>query len=288
MKTILLLGKNGQVGWELIRTLAPLGKVVACDKKSCDLESPDAIRAAIRGSAPQIIVNAAAYTAVDAAETDQERVMAINAAAPGIIAEEAKRLNSLFVHYSTDYVFDGKSPEPYQENDDPRPLNLYGKSKLAGEKIIEEINGKSLIIRTSWVYSLRGKNFLLKMLELSKEKKTLRIVDDQIGAPTWSRCIAEGTSLFLMKCLANPQTEWKGIYHMTCGGQISWYGFAKAIFEKSGKDDMELIPIPTSQYPAPAARPKNSLLSNKKLLDACGIALPSWEKALAFCLQDPS
>ena len=196
-RKILLTGKNGQVGWELERSLQPLGQVIAFDRSGLDLASPDSIRAVIREVKPELIVNPAAYTAVDKAESEPDLAMAVNGVAPGIIAEEAKRLGAALIHYSTDYVFDGTKAEPYTEDDVPKPINVYGKTKLAGEQAVQAIGVPHLIFRTSWVYGMRGKNFLLTILRMAKEKDELRIVDDQFGAPTWSRMIAETTAQVL-------------------------------------------------------------------------------------------
>ena len=227
---VLLLGKNGQVGWELARTLAPLGHVVALNSLELNLADPDAIRGKIRELEPEIIVNAAAHTAVDKAESEPDLAMKINGDAPGLLAEEARRLDSLLVHYSTDYVFDGKKQGCYSENDPTRPQNVYGKTKLAGEEAIRASGAKHLIFRTSWVYSMRGRNFLLTVLRLAQEREELKVIDDQIGAPTWCRMIAEATSL----AIARFQGDLSGTYHMTAGGSTSWHGFAAAILELSG------------------------------------------------------
>lgn len=286
---ILLTGKNGQVGWELQRTLATLGEVVATDSREMDLADPDAIRKAIREIEPGLIVNAAAYTAVDRAEAEAELAMAINGTAPGIMAEEAKKLNAAIVHYSTDYVFDGTKPSPYLEEDVPSPLNVYGQTKLAGERAVQAAGAPHLILRTSWVYGARGKNFLLTMQRLAKERDELKIVADQTGAPTWSRLIAEATAQVLAQCFApihhSPFTidETTGIYHLTNAGRTSWFGFAQAILESA---PVRLAPIATEDYPLPARRPPNSLLSNDKLRETFGIALPAWDEALRLCLAE--
>lgn len=291
---ILLTGKNGQVGWELQRTLAPLGEVVAFDRQGMDLASPDSIRSAIREAKPDLIVNPAAYTAVDKAESEPELAMAINGVAPGIMAEEAKRLGATIVHYSTDYVFDGTKASPYSEEDAPNPINVYGKTKLAGEQAIQAAGVPHLIFRTSWVYGARGKNFLLTILRLAKERDELKIVDDQVGAPTWSRMIAEATGQVLAQCFSPlatrhlPLAELTGIYHLTAAGQTSWHGFAQAALEYPSPitrhPSPRLIPIPTAEYPLPAPRPPNSVLSNEKLRQRFGLALPGWEASLKLCL----
>lgn len=284
MKRILLTGRNGQVGWELERTLAPLGEVSAHDRATLDLADPDRLRAAVRATRPDIIVNAAAYTAVDKAETEPDLAMAINGTAPGILAEEAKRLGALLVHYSTDYVFDGTQDAPYTEDDTPNPINEYGRSKLAGERAIAAVGGRHLILRTSWVYGLRGHNFLRTILRLVAERDQLRIVDDQIGAPTWSRMIAEATALML----AQRQTA-HGLFHLTSAGDTSWCGFAKAIVELTTArrpSQPRLSPCTTADYPLPARRPANSRISGARLARETGLALPDWQAALAFCVAD--
>lgn len=293
MRTILLTGKNGQVGRELQRTLSPLGRIVALDRKDMDLANPDSIRSVTREIRPDLIVNAAAYTAVDKAETEQDSAMKVNGIAPGILAQEARAMGAAIVHYSTDYVFDGTRSVPYTETDTPNPLSVYGRTKLAGEDAVARSGAAHLILRTSWVYGVRGHNFLLTILRLARERDELRIVDDQIGAPTWSRMIAEATSQILAQCLSplapGPShfTDMSGIYHLSSGGRTSWHGFANAILEASTLEKRPaLIPIPTTGYPLPASRPQNSLLSSEKLQSACGISLPAWDACLEMCMQD--
>ncbi len=285
MKKILVTGSRGQVGWELLRTLSPLGHVQALSREDMDLSKADSIRRCVRNFSPDIIVNAAAYTAVDKAEGEEALAYAVNAIAPGILAEEALRLGSAIVHYSTDYVFDGKKTGPHREEDATNPLSAYGRTKLAGEEAVRNSGAPHFVFRTSWVYGVRGHNFLRTMLRLAKEKDELRIVSDQIGAPTWSRMIAEATSLVLAKC---PDTdtirEKGGVYHLSSGGSTSWFGFASAILKDS---NVTLHPIPSEAYPLPAARPKNSLLSGEKLESVFGIRLPDWESSLALCRSDP-
>jgi len=280
---LLVTGRNGQVGWELARTLAPLGEVIAFDRAGLDLADPDRLRAAVRDTRPDVIVNAAAYTAVDRAETETESALAINAVAPGILAEEAKRCGALLVHYSTDYVFDGSKKLPYAEGDAPSPINAYGRSKLAGEQAIQACGCRHLILRTSWVYGLRGNNFLRTMLRLAAERNELRVVDDQCGAPTWSRMIAQATAL----ALARQDAPESGIYHLSAAGRTSWHGFAAAILAAQGWQG-QLAAIPTRDYPLPAARPANSSLANDKLAAAFGLKLPDWDRSLALCLADRS
>jgi dTDP-4-dehydrorhamnose reductase len=292
MKTILLTGKNGQVGWELQRTLAPLGRVVALDAEDLDLADAEAIRRKVREIKPHIIVNPAAYTAVDKAEVEPDLAMAINGIAPGVFAEEAKRLDALLVHYSTDYIFDGNKPSAYVEDDVPNPLGVYGKTKLAGEEAVRAAGCRHLILRTSWVYGARGKNFLLTMLKLAQERSELRIVDDQVGAPTWSRTLGEITALILAQmqspCMnADKAAQRYGTYHLTSAGRVSWYGFTAEILRQAGTQPAPTLhPIPTSDYPTPAARPKNSCLSNEKLLHAFGLSGGEWQDNLHLCLQE--
>lgn len=300
---ILLTGKNGQVGWELQRTLAPLGEVVALDRQSLDLAKPDAIRAIIRKVKPTLIVNSAAYTAVDKAESEPELAMAVNGIAPGIMAEEAKRLGAAMVHYSTDYVFDGTKSSPYTENDLPNPGNVYGKTKLAGEQAIQAEGIPHLILRTSWVYGTRGRNFLLTILRLAQERDELTIVSDQIGAPTSSRMIAETTAQILAQCFSpitysvspipyhpSPITPYSGLYHLTAAGQTSWHGFAAAILENraraTGVIGSRLTPIPTSAYPLPAPRPLYSVMANDKLQRTFGVSAPAWQSGLSLCMEE--
>lgn len=292
MKKILLTGMSGQVGWELQRTLAPLGQVVALDSRELDLSKPDAIREIVRTVKPSIIVNSAAYTAVDRAESEPELAQAVNGVAPGVFAEEAKKLNALFVHYSTDYVFDGMKAGAYVESDAPNPLGIYGKSKLAGEEAIRAAGCRHLIFRTSWVYSTRGKNFMLTMLRLAKERPALRIVNDQVGAPTWSRSLAEATALVLAQ-LIGPQSSADaiehacGTYHLTSSGSTSWFGFTEEILRLAAINPMpELTPIATSEYPTPAARPANSMLSNEKFSSTFGLSIGDWRDNLKLCLQE--
>jgi dTDP-4-dehydrorhamnose reductase len=284
----LVTGKGGQLGWELERALAPLGDVRAVDRETLDLSDPDSIRHYVRGSRPTIILNAAAYTAVDRAESEVEQARRINALAPAVLAEEAKRLGAWLVHYSTEYVFDGESAAAYVETDTPRPLNVYGQTKLEGEQAVQVSGAPHLIFRTSWLYGARGHNFMRTILRLRTERSELRIVDDQIGAPTWVRWVAEATAQVLT-VLRQQRREPEGLYHLTCGGSTSWYGFAKAIVERVpaiSAPETKLTPIPTTEYPLPARRPKNSRLSNERLRQDFGITLPSWESGLELCLAD--
>jgi dTDP-4-dehydrorhamnose reductase len=289
---ILVLGGSGQVGSELCRKLAYLGQVIATDSAAIDLSKPDSIREAVRKIEPAILINAAAYTAVDKAESDAERAAAINAIAPLVLAEEAKRLGSLLVHYSTDYVFDGTKLEPYVETDIPNPLNVYGRTKLAGDQGIESVGGDYVILRTSWVYGARGSNFLLTILRLARERTELRIVDDQIGAPTSSECIAQATANLLAQVLSPGSgglNGRSGIYNLTCSGETSWFGFAKSALARSahsgGVTVPNLVPIGSSDYPQAAKRPANSRLSGQRLQETFGVRLPHWEQALNRVLE---
>lgn len=283
---ILLLGAAGQVGTALQRALPALGEVAACDRLRVDLASADAIRSAVREFKPDIIVNAAAYTAVDRAESEPELAMAINGIAPGILAEEACKANALLVHYSTDYVFDGTKSAAYTEDDITHPMSVYGRTKLAGEQAVQAAGGAHLIFRTSWVYGNHGANFMKTMLRLAKERDHLRIVADQIGAPTSSDAIAQATARCLAHFLAtaNSRETLGGLYHMTCAGETSWHGFAMAIFAEflpeSDRQRLKVEAIATENYPTPARRPRNSMLSNAKLLAGFGVGLPDWRIAL--------
>jgi dTDP-4-dehydrorhamnose reductase len=288
-RTILLTGVNGQVGFELARTLQGLGNVVALDRGALDLADLDQVRRAVRDIKPGLIVNPAAHTAVDKAETDVDAAMRLNAEAPGVLAEEAKRLGAALIHYSTDYVFDGTKNGAYVESDPVNPQNVYGKSKLAGEQAIEASGCAHLIFRTSWVYGTRGKNFLLTMLRLGAERNELSVVVDQIGAPTWSNTIAALSANVLSQAVAAGQDDWwqehSGVYHLTASGSTSWHGFAEAIFECSGLAKKPTVkPIPAASYPTPAVRPGNSRMSNEKLFATFGLKPPSWDSALRLCL----
>jgi dTDP-4-dehydrorhamnose reductase len=296
---ILLTGVTGQLGWELQRTLMTIGEVIPVGRSvsdpilQMDLAQPDSIRRTIREVKPDLIINPAAYTAVDKAESEPELAMAINGIAPGAIAEEAKRLGAAVIHYSTDYVFDGTKITAYTEKDQPNPQNIYGKTKLAGEQAIASVGVPHLILRTSWVYSMRGKNFLLTMLKLAQEREEIRVVDDQIGAPTWSRTIAEATAQILSQSPQNISeffTSKGGLYHLTASGQTSWYGFAKAIFEMTDKNSdrklQRLLAITSKEYPTPASRPAYSLLNTQKFSHTFGLVLPDWERSLELVLAN--
>lgn len=289
-KNILLIGTTGQVGWELLRCLQPLGHVIAAGRNcqiNLDLTQVDSIRQVIREIKPDLIINAAAYTAVDKAETETQLAYQINGTAPGILAEESLRLkNTILIHYSTDYVFNGQHSQPYTELDPVNPLGVYGASKLAGEQAIQAVGGCYFILRTAWVYGLRGKNFLLTIQRLAQEREELTVVNDQIGAPTWSRLIAEATADLSAQLLApfiSNIEKFIGIYHLTCGGQTNWYEFAKIIIEYA-EQSPRLLPITTAQYPTPAKRPAYSVLSNEKLANTFGMVLPTWDHAVKICL----
>lgn len=292
MRTILLTGVGGQVGWELQRSLATLGRVVAPRREELDLSKGQDVRAAIRRLKPDLIVNPAAYTAVDKAESEAELAYAINADAPAIMAAEAARLHVTLVHFSTDYVFDGSKQAAYVETDAPHPLGVYGASKLAGEEAIRQSGALHLILRTSWIYGLRGQNFLLTMQRLAREREEIGVVNDQFGAPTWCRSLAEATAQILAMWLAPGTTaqnrrELAGTYHVTCAGRTNWHDFAAAILEAmqaGGQRTARLRPIGTADYPTPARRPANSVLSNAKLARAFGIVMPAWDEALRLCL----
>jgi len=288
-QTILLTGVNGQVGFELARTLQGLGKVVALDRSGLDLADLDQVRRVVREIRPGLIVNPAAHTAVDKAETDVEAAMRLNAEAPGVLAEEARKIGAALVHYSTDYVFDGTKTGLYAEDDPVNPQNVYGKSKLAGEQAIANSGCSHLIFRTSWVYGTRGKNFLLTMLRLGAERSELSVVADQFGAPTWANTIAALSANVLAQAVAPNQSDWwekhSGIYHLTASGATSWHGFAEAIFEFSDLEKKPTVkPIPAAAYPTPATRPSNSRMSNEKLAATFGVRAPDWREALRLCL----
>jgi dTDP-4-dehydrorhamnose reductase len=281
---ILLTGKNGQVGQELRHALAPLGEIIAYDRSRLDLAVADSIVAAVRSASPEVLINAAGYTAVDQAEREPEVAHAVNTLGVAVLAEEAKRAGALLIHYSTDYVFDGVQDRPYVEEDAPNPLNVYGLSKLAGERAIRQIDCAHLILRTSWVYAERGRNFFLAMRRLLAQKRELRVVSDQIGAPTFAGDLAAATAGLLDARGAPALGERRGVYHMTASGSTSWHGFAMAIARLEGVNPLaRVVPIPSEAYTTAARRPKNSRLSNEKLLREFGVALPSWEASLAVC-----
>jgi len=287
MKT-LIIGQHGQVSLALQQQLQGLGELIILGRDQLDLANPDQIRTQIRAHKPDLIINAAAHTAVDLAESEPDAAFAINAIAPGILAEEAKALGIPLFHYSTDYVFDGSKPAAYTETDTPNPLGVYGQSKLDGERAIVAVGGEYLILRTSWVYSNHGKNFLLTMQRLLQEKPHMRIVADQIGAPTWAGTIATSTRALIERWQAGEAGPW-GIYHLTAQGETSWHGFAEAIGEHlraQGKPCAELEAIPSSAYPTPAKRPLNSRLDCSRLQQQWHVSQPQWQDALRECLAE--
>jgi len=284
---ILLTGANGQVGHELARSLAPLGEVHGLDRATLDLADPGAVVAACRGLKPALIVNAAAYTAVDRAESEPALAQAVNARAPGILAEEAKRLGAVLVHFSTDYVFDGASRTPYLECDRTAPLNEYGRSKLDGERAIADVGCKHLVFRTTWVYGPRGRNFLLTMLSLAATREELRVVADQRGAPTTSLFLAEATARAI-RSIPKAGID-SGIYHLSAAGETTWAGFAIAIFARAARRPgfraPRVIPIASAEYPTPARRPAYSVLAHGKFTAAFGFGPSSWESQLDACFD---
>jgi dTDP-4-dehydrorhamnose reductase len=305
--TILLTGKTGQLGSELNRLLPKLGKVIALERNDLDLREPETIRQIMRTAKPQLIVNAAAYTAVDAAETDEANALAVNAEAPRLLAEEAKKIGAMLVHFSTDYVLDGSKKAPYVETDSPNPLNAYGRTKLDGEEAIRNSGAGHLIFRTSWVYATHGRNFLLTILRLATEREELKIVADQVGAPTCAFDLAEATARILAGMIAGDKGQFarpeaSGTYHMTAAGQTSWYEFANAILEEAHRAPQNLrwlasvtkgrpliarrvVPISTEELRSPAPRPANSVLSNARLKQVFGVTLPDWRTQLQKCFS---
>lgn len=286
---ILLTGARGQVGWELRRTLMVLGEVHAPDSSQLDLRSAQQLREAVRALKPDLIVNPAAYTAVDRAESEVELAMAVNGLAPGVLAEEAVTLGIPLIHFSTDYVFDGTRVGAYREDDEPAPLNIYGRSKLAGEQAVRSVGGKHLILRTSWVYGPRGANFFITMNRLLRDRVELNIVADQVGAPTSARLIAEATAQLVGRLMNDPAAV-SGTFHLTSSGSCSWFEFAQAIAEgiRNREPDTPLArlhPIPASDYPAPARRPSNSRLDLGRLETMFGLSMPDWRTVLAL-VQD--
>lgn len=290
---ILLIGKNGQVGYELQRSLQPLGEVLALDRRQFDLSDPAGMREVIRAARPEVIVNAAAYTAVDQAESEPQLALRINGDAPAVMAEEAARLGAALVHYSTDYVFSGSSSgddTPWTESDRPDPRSVYGRTKLAGERAIQDAGVPHLILRTSWVYGMRGRNFLLTILRLAAEREELRIVSDQHGTPTWCRTIADSTAQMLAQCCASLDSrQWwqekSGLYALTAQGQTTWHGFAQSILERASLPKKPALrAIATEDYPTPAQRPRYSVMSCTKLQQGFGLRMPHWSEALALCM----
>jgi len=293
--SILLIGKDGQVGWQLQRSLAPHGEIIACGRSDCDLTDFDQLRSVVRWARPSVIVNAAAYTAVDRAEAEPELAMRINGEAPGVLAEEAAKLGALLIHYSTDYVFDGNKAEPYLESDPTGPRSVYGRTKLAGEEAIRAAGCNSVIFRTSWVFGARGGNFVKTILRLAREKETLNVVGDQIGSPTPAALIATvtGVALAMLRQGREMNREKQRLYHLCCGRPVSWHEFACTIVELAGAMpgfDLRLTPeairaIPSSEYPTAAVRPLNSRLDCARLESDFGLRMPDWQPYLARMLQ---
>jgi dTDP-4-dehydrorhamnose reductase len=292
---ILLLGKNGQVGWELQRSLAPLGEVLALDRHSADfcgdLSQPERLAQTVRAWRPDVIVNAAAHTAVDKAESEPELAHGLNAAAPAALAQAALDIGAWLVHYSTDYVFNGQGEQPWQEGDATGPLSVYGHSKLAGEQAIAASGCQHLIFRTSWVYAARGGNFAKTMLRLAAERERLTVIDDQHGAPTGADLIADVTAHAICSAIQKP--ELAGVYHLVAGGETTWHGYASHVVTQARKIQPELglkvtdiAPVPTTAFPTPAKRPLNSRMSTHKLQRAFGLVLPPWQQGVNRMLAE--
>lgn len=301
---ILITGATGQIGWQLQRALAPLGDVSASTRSQLDFSQPEAVAQFIRNREPDIVVNAAAYTSVDRAESEPDLARTVNAETPGRIAEELARSQGLLIHYSTDYVFDGRKPRPYDESDPTAPLNVYGQTKLAGEQAVAASGCPHVILRTTWVYDIRGKNFLRTVLRLAREREELTMVADQHGAPTWARSIAEATAHIVGRCIQRHNSSgwgYSGLFHLTAAGETTWAGFAQEILDEyealaewpadTGEWGSPLlakrvVPVSSGQYPTPAPRPRNSVLSNAKLEATFGLRLPGWQDLLRLALQD--
>ena len=292
---ILLLGKNGQVGWELQRSLAPLGELVALDHDSTELHGnfaqPESLRATVQTVKPDLIVNAAAHTAVDKAESEPELARAINATAPGVLAEEAGKLGAMLVHYSTDYVFDGSGSRPWAETDTPAPLNVYGQTKLEGEQLVAQHCARHLIFRTSWVYAARGGNFAKTMLKLGQDREALSVINDQFGTPTGAELLADVTAHAVRKLQQDGSVA--GLYHLVAGGETTWHGYASYVLEAARAAGVPvkvaaeaIAAVPTSAFPTPAKRPHNSRLNTQKLRDAFGVVLPDWRVGVQRMLQE--
>lgn len=292
--TLLVTGSNGQVGFELRRSLAPLGRVVALERASCDLSQPDELRRIVRELRPDVIVNPAAYTAVDKAETDIEAAYAINSVAPGVLAEEAKSLGSLLVHYSTDYVFDGRKDGSYVETDKVNPQSVYGKSKVAGEQAIAASGVQAIVLRTCWVAGAHGSNFAKTMLKLGRERDSLRVIADQFGAPTTASLIADVTAQIVARhwLSGRPAAFAGGVYHLAAAGETSWHGYATEVLRMAAARGVPLLvnlehieAIPATAYPLPAPRPANSRLNTSKLRETFGIHLPDWQQGIRLLLD---
>lgn len=293
MMKLLLTGKNGQLGFELQRALAPLGEVVALDRAGCDLRDPEALRRLVRDVAPAFIVNPAAYTAVDRAETDEEAAFAVNATAVGVLGEEAARIGACVIHYSTDYVFNGAQATPYREDDQPDPQSVYGRSKLAGERALQASGANSLILRTSWVVGAHGDNFAKTMLRLAATRDSLSVVSDQFGAPTSAALLADVTAHLVRQVQREGADAFPfGLYHLAAGGETNWHEYACAVIGAAAKAGRplkiapeQIVPILAAAYPTPARRPANSRLDTSKLRDSFGLTLPHWREGLAHVLQ---
>ena len=292
---ILLLGKGGQVGWELQRSLAPLGELVALDFDSTDLcgdfTNPQGLAETVRTVRPDVIVNAAAHTAVDKAESEPDLARLINATAPGVLAQEAQKLGAWLVHFSTDYVFDGSGAQPWVETDVPAPLNVYGKTKLEGEQLVATLCKKHLIFRTSWVYAARGGNFAKTMLKLAQERERLTVINDQLGAPTGAELLADVTAHAILHVQQNPAHA--GLYHLAAGGETTWHGYAEHVIDhvQASRKNIKIIakdvlPVPTSAFPTPAQRPLNSRLGTAKLQSTFGLTLPAWQQGVDRMLAE--
>ena len=292
---LLLLGKGGQVGWELQRSLAPLGELVALGHDStdrhADFSRPELLEETVLRVRPDVIVNAAAHTAVDKAESEPELARKLNATAPGVIAEAADRIGALMVHYSTDYVFDGSGSRPWRESDATGPLSVYGRTKLEGEALVAQHCARHLIFRTSWVYAARGGNFAKTMLRLAKERERLTVIDDQFGAPTGAELLADVTAHAIRDTLRDASKA--GLYHLVAGGETTWNSYARfvlgralvsGVLLKPGPDEVD--PVPTSAFPTPAARPHNSRLDTSKLQSTFGLVLPDWQDGVARMLRE--
>lgn len=282
---LLIFGRDGQLGIQLAERLAGLGALRAVGRADADLSDPTRVARLIEQERPDYVINAAAYTAVDKAETEEAAAQVINALTPSVMAETTRRIGGTLIHYSTDYVFDGSSPRAYAEDDPPAPLNAYGRTKLAGEREIARRGGRFFILRTSWVYSEYGRNFLLTVLRLARERPELRIVNDQTGAPTYAGALADGTRALIAAVEKRERRveDLSGVYHMTCGGETTWYGLTRAIVDRLALP-AKVTPIATADYPLPARRPMYSVLDNDKLARVFGIRLPHWEHALDECL----
>ncbi len=290
-RKVVLLGSGGQLGGELARELSrtfePAGEIIALDRKGLDITDISRVRSTLRELRPDVVVNAAAYTQVDRAEAEPDRARVVNAEAPGLLAEEAARLGALLVHFSTDYVFDGRKGAPYEVDDVPNPINVYGETKLAGENAIRGCHDRHLILRTAWLYGLFGRNFLRTILALADEREEIRVVDDQIGSPTWSRWLAEISAEIVDRAVR--QEGLRGTFHAAGGGSTTWYGLARAAIDhrtNGGGRRCRVVPVPTSEYPTLARRPPYSALSNASLQIVLGQPLPPWEVQLAQCLDD--